>query len=178
MVRMRRGVIAIVGLIAGTMLVVCGVTPAHAADPGPTGPFPTTNQPWTGGGTGGGPPGVTTSVWTGPLACRGQFRTWETDSGHMYWGGFQSCTSVATQTLQIDLYYVVGTGDNQHTEWVHGQPAYKVDTYVNNDPVEPCHDTTRTTYIQTAYGTVNGTHMTPWPQTSTTFTTNCYISVY
>jgi len=164
-----------VSLSIAALAVAMGISVSPTASAaGPPGGPPTTSQTWSvGGGAKSTSGGVVPLAW-GVEGCVGQFRTMEVSLNVLHYGGIQQCApSPADQTLVIDVYEVIGTGDHQSYDYVHQSSTQTVNWTASIQGTHACAGTTNTRYIMAAYGTADGIHSTPWPAWSTVWPLNC-----
>jgi hypothetical protein len=156
---MRIGTLFI-GLMAA--LLSAGSVASAQATPAPNTTQISTASDWRTPATS---PGQVHPLWSFQ-ACAGEFISVNVAAGGFVYGGEQSCTSSASQTLEFLL--LNSNGDvvaAPEVSWVGNQ------NYIHR--TNKCSNSTNTLWKEYAYGTANGVQLQPYPALKN-FTLNCY----
>jgi hypothetical protein len=164
---LRRTTGAAVALILGLTAAFAPASPA-AADPKPTPPGPDFGLSSDSNGD--------DAEAVDALTCTGYATPPSTSGGWLLWEGHIVCNQVVNFKFWINIYKIVGTGENEHSVWVANTNAkYKTGTWIDIYDDEFCQGTTSTRYYSQHYGEINGVHMSPYPANSPTTTLACYL---
>lgn len=170
---MRR--FALIAVLACSTLVLPSSAQADQPPiPGPPGGAPTVSQKWQIGSD------LTSSsstlvpdAWAG--VCVGEFVNpqYSASNHTLHWGGEQSCTTPMDQTLTLNLFKVVGSGDRETYSKIATGTFVGVAWQAYVQKYRNCSGTVSTRWIENAYGEADGHLSVPYPAWSSVVSAPC-----
>lgn len=88
-------------------------------------------------------------------------------------GGPHRCSATGTILLRINVYEVVGTGEDQHTEWWDFTQKEVVASYLDVYDSGPYNGSASTRWQTNHYSYWNGTPFNPYPGWSSVVMLSC-----
>jgi hypothetical protein len=99
-----------------------------------------------------------------------------TTPDYLQWEGHITCTVPHAISLEIKVYKLVGTGDNERSVWVdYSIKSTPGSRALDLDDSTPCAGTASTRYYTVHRGKIDGQNMAPYPSYSSRATLACYV---
>ena len=167
---MNQRIRSTVGRLAVVLaLAMAGAVAAVAPTAATAKPVPDPNPTSTLGGF-----STDSSGGGGTITCTGIATSVHPSGNNAQWEGHINCNAVGELLLRINVYRLVGTGENLRKEWVDAsQPPTKVSSFLDLYDGRQCNGTASTRWQLNHYAYFNGNPFTPSPAWSPVTTLNC-----